>query len=190
MNKLLPLVISLLLTSCVPAMICAGGGALGAVAIRNRTGISGTLRDNAIHANILSSLSKVSLFKNIEVSVKHSRVLLLGYVENQEQKMKAIELASKAKGVTEVIDGIKIGYRTTLEHSMTDTAITSRIKSAMAVDGNVHCLNFNITTYDNVVYILGTAENELERDIVINIARSTSYVNKVVSYINIVNNNK
>ena len=190
MNKICPLIILMSLTSCVPVMLCAGGGAIGAVAIRNRTGLSGTFRDNVIHANILSDLSKVSLMKRIEVSVKHSRVLLLGYVENNEQRLKAIEIATKQKGVSEVIDCIKIGYKVTLEHSMGDTAVTSRIKSAMAVDSNVHCLNFNITTYDGIVYILGLAESELERDVVINIARSTSYVNKVVSYINIVNNNK
>lgn len=177
------------LTSCVPTLICVGGG-LGTMAVRNRTGVSGSVSDNVIHGNVLSALSKVSLFKMIEVSVKHSRVILLGHVLSDEQKRKAIEVASQVRGVKEIIDEIKVGYKTTLEHSLMDTTITSRIKTAMMFDANVHCLNFNITTYNGIVYILGSAENNLERDVVVNIARTTSGVNKVISYVNILNNTK
>ena len=177
----------LALTSCVPALVCIGGG-LGTISVRNRKGVSGTVSDNVIHGNVLSELSKASLFKMLEVSVKHSRVMLLGYVLDEDQKKRAIEIASQARGVTEVIDEIKIGYSSTFEHSIVDSTVTSRIKTAMMFDGNVHCLNFNITTYNGVVYILGSAESNLEKDVVVNIARTTCGVNKVIAYINVLSN--
>ncbi len=187
MKNFTTFVVVLSLTSCVPVLV-VGGGAISTVAMRNRNGVSGTVSDNVIHGNVLSILSRISLLKSIEVSVKHSRVLLIGYVENEEQKRIAVEEAAKARGVSEIIDELKIGHKETLERSATDTTITSRIKAAMLFDGNVHCLNFNITTYDGVVYLLGVAETQLENDIVVNVARTTSGVTKVVSYINVVAN--
>ena len=184
MNKLLAIGCTVLLSGCVPALICVGGGAVGSMAVRNRTGVSGSFNDNVVHANILNELSRASLFKGVEVSVKHSRVLLLGYVESKERKAQAIDIARNSRGVSEVIDELKIGHKETFEHSVIDSSITSRIKSAMLFDGNVHAFNFNITTYEGVVYILGSADNQLEKDIVVNIARTTSNVKKVISYIN------
>lgn len=177
---------ALLLCSCVPLLV-VGGGTVSSVAVRNRTGVSGSVSDNVIHANALNALAKANIAKSIDVSVKHSMVLLIGYVQNDETKRQAVSIASQIKGVKSVIDELKVGHDVTFEHSVVDTIITSRVKSSMVLDGNIHSFNFNITTYDGVVYILGTAENIYERDLVINIARSTSYVNKVIAYIDVAN---
>ena len=183
---ILPL-LSICLTSCAPLLICSGAGLAG-VSLRNREGISGTVNDNAIHAKVLKKLSDAKLFSKIEVVVKHKRVLLIGYVKTLEQKQAAIDIVKSIKQVEEVIDEIKIGYTQSLENATKDSWITSRIKGSMAADGNIHCLNFNVTTYDCTVYILGLAESKVELDSIVNIARSTSHVSKVVTYINIINN--
>lgn len=172
------------LSACAPLIVCSGAGLAG-VSFRNKEGITGTINDNVIHTAALNRLAAKRLGNKTETVVKHGRVLVLGYVTSEKEKTEAIEEVKGIKGVKEVIDEIKLGYAQTMETAAKDSWITSRIKTAMTTDGNIHSLNYNITTYNGVVYILGFAESKLEFDALINIARSTSCVNKVVHYIDI-----
>ena len=80
---------------------------------------------------------------------------------------------------------LSIGELPDIKDLANDSSITSRIKSAMLFDGNIQSLNYDITTVKGVVYICGTAQSKYERDLVINCARNTSSVERVVSYISI-----
>ena len=50
---------------------------------------------------------------------------------------------------------------------------------------NVNSLNYNIETVNKLVYIIGIAGSEDERDLVINIAREVYGVEEVIDYISI-----
>lgn len=176
---------SFLLSSCAPLIVCGGAG-IASISMRNREGVSGSVLDNWIKLQINNKLHVKKLSGKVEVVVKHARVLLVGFVEDSVQAAECVEIAKDISKVVEVINEIKVGYTQSPDAAAKDSWITSRVKSSMVVDGNIHCLNFNITTYNGVVYILGTAENQLELNSVVNIARSTSCVKRVVSYIDLI----
>ncbi len=178
----------LLFTSCAPLIICGGAG-IASVSMRNREGVSGSVLDNWIKLQINNKFQSKKLSGKVEIVVKHARVLLVGFVDDSSQAAECVAIAKDISKVVEVIDAIKIGHTQSTDTAAKDSWITSRVKSAMAVDGNIHCLNFNITTYNGIVYILGTAETQLELNAVVNIARSTSCVKKVVSYIELIEYN-
>ena len=50
---------------------------------------------------------------------------------------------------------------------------------------NVNSLNYSIETVNKLVYIIGIAGSEDERDLVINIAREVYGVEEVIDYITI-----
>ena len=50
---------------------------------------------------------------------------------------------------------------------------------------NVNSLNYSIETVNKLVYIIGIARSDDERDLVINIAREVYGVEEVIDYISI-----
>ena len=53
------------------------------------------------------------------------------------------------------------------------------------LEEDVNSLNYNIETVNKLVYIIGIAETEKERDLVISIAQDVFGVEEVINYINI-----
>ena len=53
------------------------------------------------------------------------------------------------------------------------------------LEEEVNSLNYNIETVNKLVYIIGIARTEKERELVISIARDVYGVEEVIDYINI-----
>lgn len=178
----------LLLTACDPATIAIGGTiATGAEMTRNQNGVEGAISDSALQSKVNKYLfdNDRDIFDRVELSVKHGAVVVIGYMRDQDQCVRAMALVKKVAGMRPVFDETSIGEMPDLRDLANDSSITSRIKSAMLFDGNIQSLNYDITTVKGVVYICGTAQSKYERDLVINCARNTSSVERVVSYISI-----
>jgi len=176
----------LLLAACDPITIAVGGAAVvGTAAVRNQEGIGGSISDNEIQARINKIFfdNDRDIFDRVELSVKHGAVIVIGYMRNEAQREKAIQLAKQVGNSVIIFDETKVQEPPCAKDLIIDSGITSRIKSSLAFDGNVHSLNYDITTVKGIVYICGTAQTEYERNIVLNSARSTSGVEKVVAYI-------
>jgi osmotically-inducible protein OsmY len=177
---------ALYLTACDPVSIAIGGGAVvGTTAVRNEKGVIGSVSDAELQAKINHSLFKKdrNIFDRTELCVKHGTVVAIGYMANQAQRERALSLIKGAADERKVYDEISIGNYPDTKCVATDFGITARIKSALAFDGNVQSLNYDVTTVKGIVYICGTAQNAFERDVVLNHARTTSSVKQVVSYI-------
>ncbi|MBR1734384.1 MAG: BON domain-containing protein [Alphaproteobacteria bacterium] len=178
----------LFLSSCDPVSWAIGGTAVaGAEVARNQKGLGGAASDTALQAEINKFLfdNDRDIFDRVELSIKHGKVVVIGYMKDKDQCVRAIELVKKAGGAQAIFDETSIGDLPDAKDLFADSGITSRIKSAMLFDGNIQSLNYDITTVKGVVYICGTAQSEYERDLVINCARNTSSVIKVVAYISI-----
>lgn len=179
--------VSLLLTACDPVSWFVGGTVVaGAVTVRDKEGISGQITDTYLKEKIrLTLLNKdKDLYDRVELAVKHGIVVVIGSFDDESQ----------CERVREIIDEIKVEdvyYETRVEPQakigtfLADSGITTRIEASMKSNGNVASLNYDTTTVNGIVYICGTAMNAYERDVVLNIARTTSGVNKVCSYIKI-----
>ncbi|MDR0406783.1 MAG: BON domain-containing protein [Holosporales bacterium] len=171
------------LSGCVPAALI-GTAAVG-TSLRSDGGISGAFSDVDIRAKIHQSLKDKSkvLYENTTVTVKEGRVLLTGRVRNETDRQMATS-AVKASGVAlEIFNEIQIGSQLKASTASHDAWLTTQIESKLLVDNVIHSLNYKTTTTGGVVYILGTAHTQFERDAVLKCIRSLAGVKKVVSYI-------
>ena len=59
------------------------------------------------------------------------------------------------------------------------------MKGKLILHENVNSLNYNIETVNKLVYIIGIAESESEKNLVIDIAQDVYGVEEVIDYISI-----
>lgn len=176
-----------LLTACDPVSWLVGGTVVtGVVTVRDKEGITGQISDTYLKEKIrLTLLNKdKELYDKIELAVKHGIVVVIGSFDDESQ-------CERVKDIIDTVQVKDVYYETKVEPQAkvgtfaADAGITTRIEASMKSNGNVASLNYDTTTVNGVVYMCGTAMSAYERDVVLNIARSTSGVKKVVSYIKI-----
>lgn len=172
------------LSGCASFVI--GAGATAGVAAFQERGLDGAVSDTAITAEIWQKfLAKdEKLFLDIEIEVVEGEVLLAGHVPDVANQLEAVRLSWQVGGVRSVINEIEVGSEGfSFVDSAGDLLITTKIKAALMFDGDVFAINYSIETVNGTVYLMGIAQNDLERNRVISHARETSYVKRVVSHI-------
>ena len=172
------------LSGCASFVI--GAGATAGVAAFQERGLDGAVSDTAITAEIWQKfLAKdEKLFLDIEIEVVEGEVLLAGHVPDVTNQLEAVRLSWQVDGVRSVINEIEVGSEGfSFVDSAGDLLITTKIKAALMFDGDVFAINYSIETVNGTVYLMGIAQNDVERNRVISHARETSYVKRVVSHI-------
>lgn len=186
MNKLIIATgITLLTTGCAPVII--GGGALVGTTLMKDKGFTGSIRDTNIANSIRTNMYKTSktLFRDVSVSVENGEVVLTGHVAKEEDLLEASRIAWNTKDVDRVSNYIKVDQQTSISQDAVDSFITSTIKTSLMFDPKVKSGNYSIKTVNNVVYIIGTAQNKDEMNRIIHQARNTANVKRVISDIKI-----
>ena len=126
-----------------------------------------------------------NLFFNIDVEVSQGRVLLTGTVDNIDLKIEATRIAWGIKGVKTVINEIQISNSDSILNFADDLVISTKIQGKLMLEEEVNSLNYNVETVNKLVYIIGIAKTEKERDLVLGIAKDVYGVEEVINYINI-----
>ena len=175
---------SLGLGACVPAAIVGTAAAVGVVAAQERS-IEGTAEDIQIRTEInhLWLQADEDLLYEVELQVQERRVLLSGAVSSPELRLKAVRLAWQAEGVKEVINEIEVTDKSSLSDYARDTRITTELRSMLLFDQEVRSVNYSIETVNQVIYLMGVAQDEAELQRVVDHARNVAYVRRVVSYV-------
>ena len=148
----------------------------------------GEFVDDAIIKTVIKNTyfdQSENLFFNIDVEVSQGRVLLTGTVENIDLKIEATRIAWGANGVKTVINEIQISNTDSILNFADDLVISTKILGKLMLEEEINSLNYNIETVNKLVYIIGIARTEKERDLVISIARDVYGVEEVIDYINI-----
>lgn len=185
------LTLSIFASSCTPATIGSGGGVVFSAA--QERSISDAATDTKIWTKIKNAFfqSDVNrIFTPITIKVSEGRVLLNGKVPDADAKIEAIKLSWSVEGVKEVISEIKINDKNnnfSLRQYAADSFITSQIKSKLLIEKDLHSINYTIDTIDQIVYILGIAQDEEELDRVTEIARTVRGVKQVLNYARVKN---
>jgi osmotically-inducible protein OsmY len=176
------LLVSPLLGGCVVAAVGAGAGV--GVAAAQEGGLTRAYDDLRIQSLINEAwfAHDVNMFSNIDMTVSQGRVLLTGVVEDPEHRVEAVRLAWQPDGVKQVINEIRVSDPRGFGTYAKDTWITTRLRSAITIDGNIQSINYSIDTVNGTVYLLGVAQNQKELDRVVESARKIPGVNQVVSY--------
>ena len=148
----------------------------------------GEFVDDAIIKTVIKNTyfdQSENLFFNIDVEVSQGRVLLTGTVENIDLKIEATRIAWGVDGVKTVINEIQISNTDSILNFADDLVISTKILGKLMLAEEINSLNYNIETVNKLVYIIGIARTEKERELVISIARDVYGVEEVIDYINI-----
>lgn len=125
------------------------------------------------------------LYQAINIKVYDGRVLITGYVDTEATKDAAIKIVQGTAGVKDVIEVLKIGSGRYMSDYISDFTTASQATFGIFADGNTVSGQYKVDVLDGVVYLIGDAQTEQERQDVIDMARSLSGVKEVVSYIDI-----
>ena len=184
------------LSSCVETIVISTGVGAG-LAYREKT-IDDTRNDIKISTKIAFKFLSNGL-KNpgnsIDITVNESRVMLTGIARDPDKAKLAQELCWQVKGVNEVIDEIQIREDgkfklADIGSAFYDYLITAEIETKFALAKDLRTLNYQITTVNNEVYLLGVAIDEKEMNRAISLASKVSGVNKVVNHIILANDSR
>ena len=166
----------------------ATGTAVKVVTVNQEDRSIGEFVDDTIIKTLIKNTyfdQNEKLFFNIDVEVSQGRVLLTGTIENIDLKIEATRIAWGVKGVQTVINEIQISNSDNIINFADDLVISTKVKGKLILNENVNSLNYSIETVNKLVYIIGIAGSDDERDLVINIAREVYGVEEVIDYISI-----
>jgi osmotically-inducible protein OsmY len=177
---------SVVLSGCVPVLL--GAGTETAVVVAQERSVGSAVDDAGILLQIKNLYAKhdyKDLLANVEVKVVEGRVLLTGNVDKSESQIEAVRLAWLVDGVREVINEVQINDQSNFWNYTRDVWITTQIKTRLIAAKGVRSINYSAITVNQVVYLMGIAQNQDELDKVTYIASTTSYVQRVVSYVHL-----
>ena len=172
------------LSGCV-GMAVAAGGETAAVVAQERS--VGHAVDDAgillgIKKRFLNQESK-DMFANVEVKSVEGRVLLTGNVDKPESKIEAVRIVWTVPGVREVMDEIQVNDQSSFWNYTRDVWVSTQVRARMLAAKDIRSINYSVITVNQVVYLMGIAQDAGELDRATRIASTTSYVQRVVSYV-------
>ena len=173
------------ITNCAQV---ATGAAVKVVTVNQEDRSIGEFVDDTIIKTVIKNAyfdQNENLFFNIDVEVSQARVLLTGTVENIDLKIEATRIAWGVSGVETVINEIQISNSDNILNYADDLVISTKVKGKLILQENVNSLNYNIETVNKLVYIIGIAASESEKNLVIDIAQNVYGVEEVIDYISI-----
>jgi len=106
-------------------------------------------------------------------------VLLSGQVESDDLKAKAAGRLNGLDNVRSVHNELEVASTPSLPARIGDAWITTKVKSAMVSDPNVHAGRINVTTVDGVVYLMGDLTRQ-EADDAVAVTQTVSGPRKIV----------
>lgn len=189
MNKQTPCLIGLMLSATLLSS-CVGSLWTGASLVYDRHNVYRKWDDYTLAANAAQSLYRDHLFKQpgcvLDIAAFNGDLLLAGHVPNEELRTLAVTRLSTLP-YREFFKQIAVDSRPS--NSVEDTWITAMIRSQIVADAAIDPNQFKIITIDNVVYVMGQAR-PAEAALVLNIARQTNGVIRVVKLLRYYNLSK
>lgn len=182
--------IALLLLPSLSACFAAVTGAVaetGVTAAEERS--TGTKADDigiytAINRRFLEA-DVNDLLVNVTINVRHGRVLLTGNADKEATAQRAVAEAWKVNGVTEVINEININPHSGVFNNANDSLIKKNLEGRLFLTTDVWVINYSLDVVNGVAYLLGNVHDQGEMNRVLNVARTTRGVKKVVNYLRI-----
>ena len=173
-----------LLTGCITAAI--GAGTETAVVAAQERSVGNAVDDAGILLAIKTLYAKQDvkdLLANVEVKSVEGRVLLTGNVDKPDSQIEAVRLAWQVSGVKEVMNEIQISDKSGFWNYTKDVWISSQVRTRLVFGKDIRSINYSVITVNQVVYLMGIAQSEDELARATNVASTTSYVQRVVSYV-------
>ena len=189
LKKLYSFVCLLFLITCLSgcaSTLLGGAAVVGLASVQERS-----IKDAAIDMKLglqlqkkLFTLSKEKLFGSVDVIIIEQRVMMIGNVESQKLR----DLATKAAWeispkIKDVLNEITIGEKSTIISEAKDARISLSLSGLLIGDPNISDINFNHSVSEQVIFLIGIAQDDEELNKVINHARTVKGVKKVINHI-------
>jgi osmotically-inducible protein OsmY len=120
---------------------------------------------------------------SVNRDIFRGQILLTGCVHNEKEKKKIESFARSLSSVDIVHNHLVIKKREKFFDFTKDSGISREIKTHLLCDTDVVSSNICVRVYDCVVYLMGVAKDEHERQKVLDYATNTQGVKKVVCYL-------
>lgn len=172
--------------------------------LEDRTGNDQWL-DTQIKSGILGEFSKIdhTYLMDVNIDIWKQNVMVTGMVDSKGKYYDVMSLVKQDNRIKTVYDHLVIADQETIDayhraedeygknavpadsatQSVSDVWIESQIKALLLAEKGVSSVNYRWQSVQNVVYIMGEAQNDAELEKVLSIVRRIKGVTKVVSHI-------
>lgn len=143
------------------------------------------LDDSTLSNDIKTKLLSEEGFGEVDVEVAQGLVLLSGRVNTPEQRVRAEDIAWSSPRTQDVANEINIEPPGGFLANAADELVTARVRASLVASKTVRSINYNIETYNGVVYLMGIARSQEELTEAAERASVVTGVKRVVSYVRI-----
>jgi osmotically-inducible protein OsmY len=165
------------LQGCVTAAAVGAGTVALMVEDRRTTGTY--VEDESIEWKVIALVNNEFQSAHVNGTSYNRRVLLTGQVPTEAMK-KAVEDRVKAlPQVAGVVNELAVAGNASLTSRGSDSLTTTNVKTRMVGNGKFSVNHVKVVTEDGIVYLMGMV-TQPEADAAVDIARSTSGVQRVV----------
>lgn len=123
--------------------------------------------DSVITAGVKSALMADPDVKSLDLQVetRQGTVQLSGFVDNPAQIDRALAVVRGVAGVTGVENGVSVkGATATMGSRIDDTAVTTRVKTALLADPDIKSLDISVLTVEGAVQLTGFVNSQAQID--------------------------
>ena len=186
--------ISLLLVhiSGCAGLLVGGVATVGVASIQERS-LKDAATDIEISWRLEDQLFRAdtnNLFAQVSVTVIEQRVLLVGSVSSENFRDRAAEITWGIPKVKEVLNELTVNPNSSLIDSAKDARISIILTGLLLTDTKILDINFSHSVSDQVIYIVGIAQDKEEVKKVIHHARTIRGVKKVINHILLKSDNR
>ena len=178
------LLLTITLSGCA-SLLVGGAATVGVATVQERT-LKDAAKDLEIKLFIEDQLfitDTEKLFARVSVTVIEQRVMLVGNVASNKIKDKAAEIAWNAPGVFEVLNEILIKEDFSLIESAKDARISVTLSGLLITDASISDINYYHSVSDQIIYVIGIAQDKEELKRVLLHSRTIKGVKKVISHV-------
>jgi osmotically-inducible protein OsmY len=163
------------------------GAALFLTACASSRALDDSVSDIATNAELKGVIftDRSHDYSDIDLTVFEGRLLLTGTMPTEDGRKKMVENAWKAGGVSQVIDAIVVGERTSFGQGFEDTRIDQTLRAKLIAASNVRSGDFKIAVSNAAIHLLGSTRTQAELDEAIKIARTIRGVKKVAPFVTV-----
>lgn len=156
-------------------------------AARDERSVGTFIDDKKIAGKIKYALIRDEKVKGLDISVQvyEGRAYLVGVVENDTQKSRAVKIAKETDEVRSVSTYLLDKKAATVGKAVDDAAITAKVKAKMVADKEMKATQVNVETVLGHVVLLGIVGSQKDADKAVRFARSVEHVRKVKNFISV-----
>jgi osmotically-inducible protein OsmY len=144
--------------------------------------------DMSIAAGLKTAFATDSVTDAVEIDIEVDKdmVQLNGFVDTEEERARAEEIAMNLEGVASVENNLEIqpGDRTAGEYG-NDKLLTTKVKTALADDEVAHALKIDVEVDHGIVSLGGFVDSEAERSAAVAAAQRVEGVKEVIDNLDV-----